>query len=513
MKSTPPAPETAVHRANAKKDRTIKKDILGTAHSAALAFPPGFRDAAKLEIQSIIDSFHTPKKFETRISEHEGELFLENGSFDNLVEIVLRSRILWDVKLRILKKRCHSFPALMDSLKKISWDNILFPETSVLIKAVASGSEVENARRVKETCADILSSLKHTCHFEAPKNATDFPLPISINLERNVLTVEISITGSPLYMRGYRVQTSSLAPLREDIAAACIQQTLSWSNSPELNSEKLNSAELKPAELNSVELKPSEHNSPKPNIGLQQTHCTIYAPFAGSGTLGFEALLEIASIPTHTFGRHYGFEKLTGFRPASLAWIQRKVSAQKPKEHQLPHIIFVERDQEQNNELVGNANRFFDLIAPQNSIDPNPSTNANTNTKTPQADPAYTASCSDIFTFQTKDIVHAKGNIFIAMNPPFGLRMGKGISSIPAFYTRIGKHIKELIETATLKKCFVSGFVLCPSEESWRAFLAATHAMEHKTTHFMLGGKDIRLCMFKSGDKKNHVNNKIVRKS
>jgi 23S rRNA G2445 N2-methylase RlmL len=422
----------------------VKKGLLGSAHNAELCFPPGFRDAAMQEARHITENLHTPRKFETQVVFENNALYAKNISFDNLLEITLRARVIWDVKMEILRKRCPNFHSLHESLEKMGWENFFLPQTPLLIKSLAQASVIENARKVRDSAKEILEKKGFPCVSE-PTNKTEEtqPIPLHINVEKNVLHISLSLAGNPLYMRGYRALTSSLAPLREDIAAGCIKQCLHWA---------------KPA------LPPH----------------TIYAPFAGSGTLGFEAILEFLAVQESDNQRGYAFQNLTAYREASYLWLKRKLKTTRRESATPLRVAFVERDETQHEELLANIRFFENHFA---------LTNANI---------VCDAILGDVFDSPAQFEQESTESVFVAMNPPFGIRMGKGIASVPAFFNRIGKHIELFARHFTQRDRLLFGFVLCPCEESWSAFLKGSPSLETKTVHFMLGGRDIRLCLFKT---------------
>lgn len=422
-------------------NRNLKRSVLGAAHQAQVAYPPGFAQATKQEIEHIVQTFVTPKKFETLVTLHEGEVIVQNVSFDNLMEITIRSRLAWDVRLLAFKKRCASMTTYSAALNEFPWENHFQPLSRIHIKSECTASNVANARAIKESACKILEAKNFLVNAgEETFLQGNSCIPLYISLKNNVLRLEISFAGNPLFMRGYRFATSSLAPLREDISAACIQQTLAWAN-------------------------------------CVQPFTKIYAPFAGSGTLGFESILEFSKTPNCALPRKFAFEQFAAFRRETFAWLTKKMS---DFQNNIPpdfEVYFVERNIKQFEELAGNCERIRNLL--------------NLSSAT------FALHLKDIFDIE--NVHHFKNaNTFVAMNPPFGMRMGSGMQSVPAFFNRIGKHVNEQATSQSAHRACLAGFILCPSEESWRAFMTGAPSLNHKTTHFMLGGKDIRLCMFRS---------------
>lgn len=89
--------------------------------------------------------------------------------------------------------------------------------------------------------------------------------------------------------------------------------------------------------------------------------------------------------------------------------------------------------------------------------------------------------------FKTDDLRFLESDIYLPINPPWGLRLGKSMN--PDFFLRLGQKISKM------KFRSLSGFVLCPDERATKAFLKGFLG---KTTihHFTQGGKHIRAVYF-----------------
>ncbi|MEI8027844.1 MAG: hypothetical protein WCI18_15955 [Pseudomonadota bacterium] len=89
--------------------------------------------------------------------------------------------------------------------------------------------------------------------------------------------------------------------------------------------------------------------------------------------------------------------------------------------------------------------------------------------------------------FKTEDARFSDSDVYLPMNPPWGLRLGKSVN--PEFFLKMGQKISKM------KFRSLSGFVLCPDERASKAFLKGYLG---KTTiqHFTQGGKHIRAVYF-----------------
>jgi 23S rRNA G2445 N2-methylase RlmL len=87
------------------------------------------------------------------------------------------------------------------------------------------------------------------------------------------------------------------------------------------------------------------------------------------------------------------------------------------------------------------------------------------------------------------------GNIFIPINPPYGLRLGKNNDTV-ALYKQIASQINALSGLVKKRKNHVLGFILCPSEETWSEFCKSLSGADIDTYHMTQGGLDIRVAQF-----------------
>jgi hypothetical protein len=88
------------------------------------------------------------------------------------------------------------------------------------------------------------------------------------------------------------------------------------------------------------------------------------------------------------------------------------------------------------------------------------------------------------------------GNIFIPLNPPYGIRLNHGSHATIAFYKKIAEKINTLSLTTQKNKHAILGFILCPTQETWSAFTRNLQSSKMETYHFTQGGLDIRVCQF-----------------
>jgi 23S rRNA G2445 N2-methylase RlmL len=421
------------------------RNSLATAHTGILATPPGFSKQAFAEVQQILSTLETARKFPISAETQGNDVIVSNASFDNLIEITCRSRLLSDVRLRLLKKRCHGWTSFSKEMETFPWKKWFKNGSRVAFRTAASGSEIENASKMRDLARAALTAQGFVSDDENPA------LKIDLSIKKNSLSIDVSLAGAPMAHRGWRAGTATLAPLREDLAAAVIvatQETLTEMNAP-------------PIDL-------------------------VLVPFAGSGTLGVETLLHAASISPLLLPREFGFRSFLGYRETMENWLRKRLISRVT--NSLPRLHYIENHEKQFKELTANINRVQLLFSEIKS------------------DLNIESQCSlaDFFDENLQIETNASPgkppikHLFIPLNPPWGVRMTNKMTSANAFYERIGKRLTELSRTWEQRKIFVSGCILCPDEETWNAFKKYLRNLRCRTVHFTQGGRDIRLCLFHS---------------
>jgi 23S rRNA G2445 N2-methylase RlmL len=87
------------------------------------------------------------------------------------------------------------------------------------------------------------------------------------------------------------------------------------------------------------------------------------------------------------------------------------------------------------------------------------------------------------------------GNIFIPINPPYGIRLGKNEDTVK-LYKQIAKQVNALSALTKKHGKQVAGFILCPGEDAWSAFCKTLSKAKIETYHITQGGLDIRVAQF-----------------
>jgi 23S rRNA G2445 N2-methylase RlmL len=392
--------------------------ILSKPLTFELFAAPGCLEEALLETEVIVAKPWKPHKFAPILTLEKGFVRIKNASWDFACELAARATTLHDVRLTFPKSRVHGWNDLPRLLEKLPW-GVLLPERSSLeIRAEAFPGVIPHAGRMTKIIEELFASNGFRISDEP-----DFR--IHVTSSGDYLRVAVSLGNDALHKRGWRASTGTLAPLREDIAAAALWRL----------------AQFEPRVLE-----------------VRQ----IVVPFAGSGTLGFEAWQSLFGLPPSVWGVERPWQSLTMPSAKTLEWWRNRTT-RAAGETLLPEIIFLENDALQFQELEGNVARVLTLV--QGSI-----------------------SCLHADAFRT-DFMARDGIVLLPLHPPYGLRM---VSENPdTLYTKIGKSVQKWSA-----KSKVVGFCLCPSESTWRAFRAGLDGMQVDTSHLTQGGLDIRVCCF-----------------
>ncbi|TGL60818.1 hypothetical protein [Leptospira sarikeiensis] len=248
------------------------------------------------------------------------------------------------------------------------------------------------------------------------------------------LILSLSLAGSPLFKRGNFKPLSKSAPVREDTAVFL---------------------------LHLLEKKMSNPDA-------------VFVPFAGSGTFIWESSSLIHRIGFPHLDRNYMFQDLEDFPGPSWDFLRKKIISM-GKTGSL-RIWFNDSEPEVFSYLKERNEEYQDFL---NNLEPEKEINVQ-------------GSEGDFFSFSSKDVwekTGKPGKIWMPLNPPYGLRIQNGSNS--GLYRKIAEVLKDWWELPTE----ISGFVLCPDEESWSSFLKGVHSKLH-TVHITHGGLDLRVVYF-----------------
>jgi putative N6-adenine-specific DNA methylase len=122
--------------------------------------------------------------------------------------------------VRLAEFRCRAPGELERKAKELPWREWLRRERPLAIRATSRASRVFHtgliAERVRSAAAAALGATP-----PAPTNSDEPAARVLVRFERDVCTISVEATSTPLHRRGYRLDGAK-APLREDLAHALV---------------------------------------------------------------------------------------------------------------------------------------------------------------------------------------------------------------------------------------------------------------------------------------------------
>jgi 23S rRNA G2445 N2-methylase RlmL len=216
---------------------------------------------------------------------------------------------------------------------------------------------------VQATASRIFHEGRLTEQIEAllPPGSEEFGL-IDVRLMDNRLRLAVSLGGEPLYRRRFKPDLMGKASIKEDLAATLTRHALTFAG-PLF----------------------------RPDV--------VLVPFAGSGTLGYEAILAASQVPPCALAGGRAIERMPCVPAATLAFARKALAA---RERHALTVHYIEADPEQTAALE-RGTATFDAALQSNGI------NA----------PTHVITTGDA----TKPWPVTTGAIFVPVNPPYGHRL------------------------------------------------------------------------------------------
>lgn len=423
--------------------KSIKKNIYAKAQVAKIIFPPGLGATALDEAKAILSNLWFAQKFTGEVYLFKNEIQIRPVYMFAIAELLLRNHCFSDVRLSIFKDTVIGKKAFKKKVREINWDRYINKNMSLKIKVNSVSSQAFHETGLKKILTEIIKP--YVCDVVSGENSNETTC-LYAELYKNKLTISISLAGQPLYKRGYRGKLTASAPLKEDAAACCIRKAL-------LFSKKCN-----------------PHFLPK----------TILIPFSGTGTFAFEYCQAYFQFIPALLEREYALKKMSLFRQTNFDFLINKAKescllskAQLDKNN--IHLVCIDNSSNANTALKENIACFENAVKKMNFILPD------------------IANIQDDFFKINLD--KFSDNIFIPLNPPYGIRLGNDSNTIK-LYKMIATKINEIAMVAKKNQRNVLGFILCQTEEAWSAFIGNLAQSKTETYHFTQGGLDIRVCQF-----------------
>ena len=228
-----------------------------------LVVPPGLEQVAMQEVR---------QKFPQLSSSIGNEELEFECDLDTIYKLNLNLRIPNRILVRFAEFDAKSFQDLFTQAVRLPWKQFLQKKSSIQVRTTCHKSKLYHSDAVTQR---IHQAIESNLGSKIPlvKGKQEFidknQQLIIVRNNHDHLTISIDSSGNPLYMRGYR-DDSTKAPIRENLAAAIILAS-KWS------------------------------------VGEP-----LIDPFCGSGTIPIEAALIAANIPPGMY-RDFAFEKWPDF--------------------------------------------------------------------------------------------------------------------------------------------------------------------------------------------------------
>lgn len=377
---------------------------------------PGWVDVLYEEVNEILRTPLQKYKFEAKTTLLRGAVKLHRCDSRQGLEVLLRLTTAHDMEWMLIESKCGLWTEVDAILKRVRWDDVL-PERHVPVHVTPEvfDSFTTSSAGLRERLCKI-AKLTHVS-----ENA-EYRFKIELRGER--LRVSVSLGGKPLYQRGYKARLSAVAPLPEHHAAAMVRWVMARVKNPDAVK-------------------------------------TVLVPFAGTGTLGFEALLALSGSGPGSFSRTYLAEKFPSTPEATVQFLRRKLKTRLAES--TPREVWF------------------------NDFNPDILPTLRENIVAFPAPKKVQVVEGDFFAVEPN--LSGEGLILALLNPPFGDRLAKE-SDIGELYGRLGRRFREL---RTRFPHSLLGGCLCPDETSWRNFLWELGDPKADTHHFTHGGREMRL--------------------
>lgn len=148
------------------------------------------------------------------------------GTFEDAYTVLLWARTADRLFLNVAEFHCENFDELFDGVYGVEWQNLIIPDTNVILDKVRIHNSVLNSEHAVQTVSHkgIYSRLQHEWKMERIPGG-EREVSVRVHIENDIATVLLDLSGKPLHRRGYRIKPG-IAPIRESVAAIMIQQSL-----------------------------------------------------------------------------------------------------------------------------------------------------------------------------------------------------------------------------------------------------------------------------------------------
>ena len=433
-------------------ERRIRKHIHGKTHTFEIECAPGFTELCKRWCDQLWSESPTHAKHpECAALVKNGRLVIENAPFDYCHDLLLRGQPFTDVKIQIFRGRCSNEDKLISHLNSIPWE-IWIPQDKKIawdLRIDSLRSQLYNEKKIKLLFHKFLEQ-----RFARPSTTEDQDIALDLNLEREVLTVSLSLGGRNFWQRKQKESLSHTAPLREDIAACLI---------------------IRMHELGVL-------------WGLGHPPQCVLNPFCGTGTLLHESALFLAHIGNMLDQSNtWSYPHLPFYKKAAFLYREKRILNEVKQSFLESENLVTFRAEDLQPDCVSAAQEWFESTGIQNFM-PHRAESKCHNSVVPHPLDGLT-------------IPRDNGLGWIVSNPPFGIRLSNNSQGgTENLYRDFAQRIASLSNTNSsmrpIERLSWLGVVLCPNEDCWRIVQRTLSNWQQKCEHFTLGGLDIRAVYF-----------------
>ncbi len=145
-----------------------------------------------------------------------------SGELDVAYRACLWSRLASRVLMRLAEFPAADEQALYDGVQAIDWTRHLNENDTLAVDAVSNQSQLHHTRYLSQRIKDAVVDQFRDRDGHRPGVDLEQPsIRINLRLYRDVATLSLDLSGSPLHRRGYRVGQGE-APLKENLACAML---------------------------------------------------------------------------------------------------------------------------------------------------------------------------------------------------------------------------------------------------------------------------------------------------
>ncbi len=319
--------------------------------------------------------------------------------------VCLWSRIASRV-LRVMGRvDAHDADALYHGVKALPWASVVADGSTIAVTARGTNDSLKNSQfvglKVKDAVCDRLRETRGKRPDVQPQRPD---VPIWISLHGNKATISIDYAGESLHRRGYRVPGEAVeAPLKEALAAGM----LVWGGWDRVAAPALRRAKAQHEGGGDIAEAPA-----------------FVDPACGSGTLVLEAAMMATDRAPGLSRDYWGFEGCADFD--ADAFDDLLADADERFEQGLegaPHLFGFDIDSQAVGIARGNARRLG--LASYVTFG--------------------CADCADLETSLQQNEVALDGPGFVAINPPYGMRLLA--HGLEGFYEHLSKGLRSLPDT------------------------------------------------------------------